>query len=126
MKKDFKNKLVIFLRWIFIIPGATLMGSLFTGVILYKKFYFFGVDFIFLQRIVSAALFPFAYLGIGVLIAPYYKKQVLYLLLMLFFLVTCIGLINQNHTLSIIERIISLISGVICTLIYNRNMKDFT
>lgn len=123
MKKDFKNKIVIFLRWIFIIPGSLLMGSLFTRVILYKKFYFFGVDFIFLERIVSAALFPFAYLGIGVLIAPYYKKQVLYLLLMLFFLVTCIGLINQNHTLSIIERIISLISGVICTLIFSRNMK---
>ena len=107
-----------------IIPGATLMGILLTEVMLYNQFHFFGVDFIFLQRIVSVALFPYAYLGIGVLIAPYYKKQVLYVLLMLFFfLVTCIGLINQNHTLSIIERIISLISGVICTLIFSRNMK---
>ena len=122
MKKDLKNKIVIFLRWIFIIPGATLMGFLIT-VLFTPPLVFYGFEFIFLQRIISAVLFPFFYLGMGALIAPYYKKQIVYVLLILLFIVTCIELKNQIHTLPIIERIISLISGVICSYIYSRNKK---
>lgn len=98
------------------------MGFLIT-VIFSPPLVFYGFEFIFLQKIISAVLFPFFYLGMGYLIAPYYKKQIVYVLLILLFIVTCIGLKNQIHTLPIIERIISLISGVICSFIYSRNKK---